>query len=454
MADLSWLASSVRDELLLFSAIGFALGGIDDLLVDVVWIMRRIWRRLTVYSVHPRATAAALPPSRTPGDIAVFIPAWREEAVICAMLQRCISQWGDMGYRLYVGCYANDAATVAAASSLKDPKIRLVIGATHGPTTKAGCLNNLYRAMVDDEARSGTRFAAILLHDAEDLVHCDELRIHAALGDRFSLIQIPVLPLRQTGSRWISGHYLDEFAEAHSRDMVVREAIGAALPSAGVGCSIRRSALADVAESRGGLPFAEDSLTEDYELGLRLGELGLTGAFVRIAGADGRIVATQAYFPATLTTAVRQKTRWTIGIALAGWDRVGWRGGLFERWMRLRDRRAPLAAMLLLCGYGALLLTALLFVFSDGQRPLGSALSTLLAFNGGLLLWRLAVRARCVTRHYGWKEGLISIPRMITSNIIAMMAARRAVATYLRMLKTGQVYWDKTEHSFPQGPLR
>ena len=454
MADLTWLASAVRDELLLFSAIGFAVGGIDDLLVDVVWIMRWIWRRLTVYSVHPRATAPALPPSRTRGDIAVFIPAWREEAVISDMLRRCIAQWGDGGYRLYVGCYANDGATIAAASSVRDPHVRLVIGTAHGPTTKAGCLNSLYCAMVDDEERRGTRFAAILLHDAEDLVHGDELRVHAALGDRFSLIQIPVLPLRQAGSRWVSGHYLDEFAEAHSRDMVVREAIGAALPSAGVGCSIGRSALTDIAASRGGLPFAEDSLTEDYELGLRLGELGLTGAFVRIAGADGRIVATQAHFPASLPTAVRQKTRWTIGIALAGWDRVGWRGGLFERWMRLRDRRAPLAALLLLCGYGALVLTAVLAVFSEGQRPIGPFLSSLLALNGGLLLWRLVVRAVCVTRHYGWREGLISVPRMITSNIIAMMAARRAVSTYLRMLKTGQVHWDKTEHSFPQGPLR
>ena len=454
MADLTWLASAVRDELLLFSAIGFVLGGIDDLLVDVVWITRRIWRRLTVYSVHPRATAAALPPSRTQGDIAVFIPAWREEAVIPDMLQRCIAQWGDGGYRLYVGCYANDAATIAAASSVRDPHVRLVIGSALGPTTKAGCLNTLYCAMVDDEERSGTRFAAVLLHDAEDLVHRDELRVHTALGERFSLIQIPVLPLRQVGSRWISGHYLDEFAEAHSRDMVVREAIGAALPSAGVGCSIRRSALTNIAASRGGLPFAEDSLTEDYELGLRLGELKLTGAFVRITGSDGRIVATQAYFPATLLTAVRQKTRWTIGIALAGWDRVGWRGNLYERWMRLRDRRAPLAALLLLCGYGALVLTALLLIFSESQRPLGPFLSTLLALNAGLLLWRLVVRAACVTRHYGWREGMISIPRMITSNIIAMMAARRAIFTYLRMLKTGQVHWDKTEHSFPQGPLR
>ncbi len=453
VGDLAWITSAVRDELLLFSAIGFALGGIDDLLIDVVWIMRRIWRRLTVYSIHPRATAAALPPSRTSGDIAVFIPAWREDAVIADMLRRCISQWGEGGYRLYVGCYANDETTIAAVESVQDPHMRLVVGTAHGPTTKAGCLNVLYQAMVADEARSCVHFAAVLLHDAEDLVHRDELRVHAALGDRFSLIQLPVLPLRQPESRWVSGHYLDEFAEAHSRDMVVREAIGAALPSAGVGCSIRRAALADIAASRGGLPFAEDSLTEDYELGLRLGEMGLSGAFVRIAGDDGRIVATHAHFPATLAAAVRQKTRWTIGIALAGWDRVGWTGGLFERWMRLRDRRAPLAALLLLSGYSALMLTALLLTMWSDQRPLGPILGGLLLVNGILLLWRLLIRASCVTRHYGWREGLVSIPRMITSNIIAMMAARRAVSTYLRMLKTGQVHWDKTEHSFPKGPL-
>lgn len=449
MADLIWLLLVVRDELLLFSAIGFAIGGIDDLLVDVVWVLRRFWRHLTVYSVHPRATAASLPPWRTPGSIAVYVPAWREDAVIADMLHRCLAQWGDGAYRIYVGCYANDAATIAAANSVNDPHIRLVVGKAHGPTTKAGCLNAIYRAMVMDEEHHGMRFAAILLHDAEDVVHPDELQVHARLGDRFSLIQTPVLPLRQSGSPWISGHYLDEFAEAHSRDMVVREAIGAALPSAGVGCSIARSALAEVAASRGGLPFAEDSLTEDYELGLRLGELGLTGVFVRIAGRDGRIVATRAHFPATLATAVRQKTRWTIGIALAGWDRVGWTGGLFERWMRLRDRRAPLAALLLLCGYAALVLTVLLFIAGADERPLGSVLTALLLLNGGLLLWRLAIRATCVTLHYGCREGLISIPRMITSNIIAMMAARRAISIYLRMLKTGQLRWDKTEHSFP-----
>ena len=44
------------------------------------------------------------------------------------------------------------------------------------------------------------------------------------------------------------------------------------------------------------------------------------------------------------------------GIAFAGWDRLGWAGGLGERWLRMRDRRGPLAALLLVAGYGALLL--------------------------------------------------------------------------------------------------
>lgn len=440
---------AARDELLLFSAAGFALGGIDDLMVDVVWLTRRLWRRLTVYSVHPRATAATLPLSRAPGKIAVFIPAWREEAVIGDMLRRTLAVWGGDAYRLYVGCYANDPATIAAARLVDDPRIHVVVGPTQGPTTKAACLNVLYRAMLNDEEGGTQPHVAVLLHDAEDSVHPDELNVHAALGARFALLQTPVLPLRQPDSPWVSGHYLDEFAEAHSRDMVVREALGAALPSAGVGCSIRRDALSLIADSRGGEPFTEDSLTEDYELGLRLGELGLPSAFVRIRGADGHIVATRSEFPATLSAAVRQKTRWTVGIALAGWDRVGWTGGVMERWMRLRDRRAPIAAVLLLTGYAALILTAgalLAGYGAPGPQPLVQAL---LLLNGAFLMWRLLVRATCVARHYGWREGLRSAPRMITSNIVSMMAARRAVATYLKMLRTGEVHWDKTDHSFP-----
>ena len=82
--------------------------------------------------------------------------------------------------------------------------------------------------------------------------------------------------------------------------------------------------------------------------GLRLHGLGRRAAFVRLPAGRGRpAIATRAYFPATLDAAVAQKARWMTGIALAGWDRLGWSGGLAERWMRLRDRQSLLAALVL-----------------------------------------------------------------------------------------------------------
>src|SRR3546814_14069729 len=65
----------------------------------------------------------------------------------------------------------------------------------------------------------------------------------------------------------------------------------------------------------------------------------------------GSVFATREHFPATLDAAVRQKAGWLTGIALHGWDRRGWRGGIAERWMRLRDRKSIIAAIATLLAY-------------------------------------------------------------------------------------------------------
>jgi adsorption protein B len=289
----------------------------------------------------------------------------------------------------------------------------------------------------------------VILHDAEDVVHSAELPLFDALIETYDLIQLPVLPLVDPHSRFVSGHYLDEFTEAHGKELVVRGAIGASVPSAGVGCAIARDALAALAGLRR-VPFDPDSLTEDYELGLRLHALGRRAAFVRLPAGPGRpVVATREYFPATLDAAVAQKARWMSGIALAGWDRLGWSGGLAERWMRVRDRQSLLAALVLAAAYLSLALYVLLLVI-DGLTPwalppFGPALRGLLAINSALLLWRLAMRFGFVAAAYGWREGIRSLPRTVTANIISMMAARRALVRYL----TGRTQWDKTAHAFP-----
>jgi bacteriophage N4 adsorption protein B len=444
--------SRIAAELALFAGVGFLLFGVNDLVVDIIYFTRAMWRALAVYTRYPRAFASQLPDSAEPGFFALLVPAWDEASVIASMLKATIGRLDYSNYRIFVGHYHNDPATAAAIASIKDPRIENVFVEVDGPTTKADCLNHLYDALIAYEAATGCSTKAVVLHDAEDVVHPLELKIFDRLIERAAVIQLPVLPLPDPDSRWISGHYCDEFAEAHIKELVVREAVGAAIPLAGVGCAIARRPLAQLAAMEDGRPFAGGSMTEDYEVGLKIGILGLRTMFVRIPARPGDrgIVASRGHFPATLGAAVRQKARWLGGIALAGWDRLGWSGGIGERWMRLRDRRGPLAALLLLAAYGAALMWSQIWLAEALGAPirarLDSALITLLMINGWLLLWRILMRAVFTASAYGFREGLFSIPRLVVGNVIAMLAAARAVSLHVG---GGAQRWDKTRHIFP-----
>ena len=448
----AFLLADLASELALFAATGFLLFALDDLAVDLIYFTRRAWRALAVYSRFPRAYARSILMLWKPQFIAVFIPAWDESAVIAAMLKSTLQRFEHADYRIFVGFYRNDPATAAAIASVADDRIQPVLVDADGPTTKADCLNHLYEALLAHEAASGRTPVAVVLHDAEDVVHPLELTLFDQLIDRAAVIQLPVLPLVDPTSRWISGHYCDEFAEAHIKELVVREAVGAAIPLAGVGCAIERRALSRLAALQDGKPFAPGSMTEDYELGLKLGALGLKTMFVRIPAQPGErgVVASRGHFPATLGEAVRQKARWLGGIALTGWDRLGWSGGLGERWMRMRDRRGPLAAVLLLAAYAAALLWSQLWLAEALGAPvkarINSTLTLLLTVNAWLLAWRVLMRAWFTKSAYGWREAFLSIPRLIVGNFIAMLAAARALSIHLR---GGAKKWDKTRHIFP-----
>jgi adsorption protein B len=446
--DLSRFAA----ELALFAGAGFLLFAINDLAVDIIYFARRVWRGLTVYSRHQRAYASYYVFNKEPGFIAVLVPAWDEASVIASMLKAMVKRFDYDNYRIFVGHYRNDPATAAAIASVPDERIQAVMVDADGPTTKAHCLNHLYDALIEYETETDRSAKAVVLHDAEDVVHRYELRIFDGLIDRAAVIQLPVLPLVDPNSRWIAGHYCDEFAEAHIKELVVREAVGAAIPLAGVGCAIARKPLAQLAALQDGKPFASGSMTEDYEVGLRIGALGLKSMFVRIPAGPGEsgVVSSRGHFPATLGAAVRQKARWLGGIALSGWDRLGWSGGIGERWMRMRDRRGPLAAVLLLAAYGAALLWSQIWLAKALGAPIepqiDPALVTLLTINGWLLAWRVLMRAGFTASAYGWREGLLSIPRLVVGNIIAMLAAARAVSLHIG---GGAKSWDKTRHVFP-----
>jgi adsorption protein B len=443
-------------ELTLFAAVGLLLGGIDDIAIDLIWIGRTLWRRATIYARVDRARADTLTAPDAPGRIAVFVPAWREHAVIAAMLRTALTRFQHDDYRIYVGCYPNDPDTPAIVRAIMaaDRRVRIAMCSDPGPTTKADCLNAIWMQLQRDEQADGVFAKAIVLHDAEDVVHPAELRIVDRLIERVDLVQLPVLPLQDRTSRWVGGSYADEFAESHGKSLVVREALGAGVPSAGVGCGISRAVLQRMAVANDGCPFDPGSLTEDYELGLRVAEAGGRSIFVRLPAGPARpVVAVRAYFPGTLGKAVRQKARWNVGIALSGWDRLGWHGGLAEHWMRLRDRRAPLAAIVLFAGYLAVTLQIALIVNGTvterGVDPFPPALTLLLWVNTVMLGWRIAMRIAFVGAAYGWREGLRAAPRMAVSNVVTILSCALAVRQYLAMRRAGLVAWDKTSHAFP-----
>ena len=205
---------ALAEELALFAGAGFLLFALDDLAVDLIYIARRLWRGATVYSRFPRAFAQTLGAPTTPGWLAIFIPAWDESAVIAPMLRTTLNRFGKGNYRLFVGHYPNDPSTGSAISLIDDSRVISVELPHDGPTTKADCLNHLFAALQIEEGRQG-RSRAIILHDAEDVVHPAELKIFETLIDRVAALQLPVVPLPDPHSRWIAGHYGDEFAESH-----------------------------------------------------------------------------------------------------------------------------------------------------------------------------------------------------------------------------------------------
>lgn len=75
-AAVAWIDGIAR-ETMLFAAIGFLIGGIDDLAVDVAYFVRAIRRRWRGSKVP---VLANFPAASCTGRIAVLVPAWDEAA--------------------------------------------------------------------------------------------------------------------------------------------------------------------------------------------------------------------------------------------------------------------------------------------------------------------------------------------------------------------------------------
>jgi adsorption protein B len=444
-------------------AAAILIGGLDDLVIDLAWLWRWLVGKLrpaaSLFPPGPRQLEAA-----PKGSIAIFVPLWHEDGVIGQMLEHNLASIRYPDYHIFAGCYPNDPATQQAVRQVAErfPNVHLAVCPHDGPTSKADCLNWIYQHMLLEEEQRGRRFDVVVTHDAEDLIHPEELRWVNYYAARYDFVQTPVLALRTPAWELTHGVYIDEFAEYHTRDMPVRAAMGAFVPGCGVGTGYRRDALERLATACGNRVFDPEALTEDYDNGLRMKQLGCSQAFVPIAPhgvAD--FVATREYFPRTFRAALRQRARWVMGNALQSWQKFGWRGRARDVYWLWRDRKGLLANPLSL-------MANVVFVYGLGtgvwHRAPEAALE-LAAATFALLGLRTGVRMACVARIYGFKLALGVPLRAVYANVLNAAATFEAVRRYswarwrrqpLRWLKTAHVYPDRSMllgHKRPLGEI-
>lgn len=442
------------------TAVLILLSNCDDLFVDLYYIAHKIKRKVFVYSrFRPFQADDIL--EKKEQYFALMIPAWQESSVIQAMLSNTFNSYLYDNYHVFVGCYPNDPDTLAKILQIKHlhPNLHITRMPGPGPTCKADCLNHIYRDICHFEDTAKMEFAGYILHDAEDITHPLELKLYNHLIPRKDMVQIPVIPLERPWYDLTGGHYQDEFAENHTKELVVRESLTGHVPSAGVGTAISRRAIAFLSENHRCPPFDTGNLTEDYDLSLRLKRHNLSLIFVRFQAGPGDIIATREYFPNTIGSVVRQKSRWLMGITFQGWRSQRWHGSLALKYTLFRDRKGIFTAQLSVIAYFILLnilavwLVELMFPGGYRYPPLvrsGEPLIYLLWANLFFLINRALHRCYFTYQIYGPRSALLSLPRQLWGNVLNFMATHRALYLYSRHILFGtRLLWDKTDHMFP-----
>jgi bacteriophage N4 adsorption protein B len=452
------------------TTISFLVSGIGDLILDVYYWVRLLFRKLLSKRWYKLDLDRLY--AREQQKIALFVPAWQEADVIYKMCVNAVQNIQYHNYDIFVGTYPNDLDTQAEVlrAAAKYPQIHNVINPEDGPSTKAKNLNNMFAFMEQYEKETGQRYEMIVHHDSEDLIHPLSFLVTNYLIPRKDMVQIPVFPLSKPNRFFTHWTYADEFAENHTKLLVAREYTGGFIPSAGVGTGYSRRSFERLKKVYQGEIFSVNSLTEDYELGLKMNLEGISSAFLvqelnlteeqkkafRIHESLD-MIATRAMFPTSFQRAVRQKTRWNLGIVLQAWQNNGWKGSPGVIWFLIRDRKPIVTAFTAFLGNFIflyfVLYSVLNFIYPKNVPILffkGTLLWDLILAATIFMLWRMLNRMIAVWKIYGLIPAILSIPRVFWGNAINFFAMVRAVYQFLLSDIVGtRLSWDKTKHEFP-----
>jgi adsorption protein B len=419
------------------------LSSFDDALID-----------LLALGIARSALARRRAPSSEIPIVGVFVANWHEEDVLARMVEGNLARIAVPTVRLYLGVYPNDTGTrdVAMALAKKYPeRVRVIVNTLPGPTSKGQLLNEMFRQVYG--APEPPEMA--VLHDSEDVIDPRTFEVYVAYAADHDFIQVPVFSLNSTNRSMVAATYMDEFAERHTREMIVRNALGAMIPSAGVGTCLTRRLIEHFLRIRGNV-LMTGCVTEDYILGIEAKRAGFKAAFAAVS-ADERqgldYVATREFFPKSLAASIKQKTRWVYGINFEATRKLGWAGDAWDRYFFARDRKGVVTNFL--PPLSLIFLTLLFFGVADpcaASPEMQDLLSLSVSANIGFLVLRYLVRVQACHQVYGSWDPLGIILRWPVALYINMAAVWRAWNTYLgeSAFATRPIVWSKTAHEIPE----
>jgi adsorption protein B len=384
--------------------------------------------------------------------IGVFVANWSEESVLRQMVEGNLARISHKSVKLYLGVYPNDEGTKKIALELEKKypdRVVVVINSLEGPTSKGQLLNEMFNQVFtgDDPPEM------VVMHDSEDVIDERTFEVYASYHKDYDFIQTPIFSLDSRHRSLVAASYMDEFAEKHTRELVVRNALGAILPSAGVGTCLSKKLIQHFISKRGSV-LDNSTVTEDYILGCESTHAGFKSlyAFVRYDNDKFPIVATYEFFPKDFWASVKQKTRWTYGIIFEGYHSIGFQGSIWDHYFYLRDRKG------IICNYlpaisGVLIILLLLGVFNPfGMTPLMQDwLWIAYHANFVFMIIRYSVKVFSIKEVYGYWDFIGVLTRWPVYSIINLIAVYRAWMTYVFVsgFATKQITWSKTEHEVP-----
>ena len=433
-----------------------SVSAVEELVLDAWYWARRAYRTLTTSRRDEPLTAGQLH-SKGQQPLAIMVPACGEHDGITSMVDNMVSVLDYQNYHVFVGTRANDPRTGALVEQLRARYSHLhhaiaPADVQAGQSGQAGCLNAIVDAMQRLEQEHAMEFAGVVLHDSADVVHPLELKLLNYLLPRKDVIQLPVTSLARNWNDLVAGAGMDEFAEQHARDKVVRENVPGISQPVGAGTCLSRRALRALAGASPGRPFKTHCVTGDYDAAWQLSRLGLSSIFCVLpvpypldrslwGGVRQTRELTLAMpmcvhqlFTRSFRVASRRKARWVVRTILQSRRRFdSQKSPAAALWMH--DVKtlvmAPVEVM-------AFALVAVFAVIWAGQLagwwpPLRPAL---FAPGGGWrrLVWfcAFAVAIRCAHRiyftsgMYGWTHGLTAALRMAAGTVVNAMAVARA----------------------------